>query len=169
MEILAFVLLGGVVLLVAWIYVLACKRLKDLTPKEREHWLGCGTRRLILFAVTLLSAHTHASAINPTSQPIPNDAQGAFMAAGGFQAVVNDLVIVYGIAPTHPVWGKWYVRIPLETAEAFGYWYLVQSQTGAVETKENDANRATCAAWGALGTSAAMCAESWDFGLGGCK
>ena len=111
----------------------------------------------------------HASTINRTSQQIPNDAQGAFMAAGGFQTVCNDLVLTLGIAPVYPLASKWWFRMPLEVAEAYGFWYVVQAQTGAIETKENDANRATCAAWGALGTSGALCVESWNFGLGGCR
>ena len=110
----------------------------------------------------------HASTMNPTSEPYPTDPQFAFMAVGGAQALLMDVTIMEGIAPWHPVWGKWYVRIPLETVTSFFWWRLVQSETGAVQTVENDNNRATCAAVGALVTSSVLCVESWNFGLGGC-
>jgi hypothetical protein len=121
---------------------------------------------IVILALPVLG---HASTINRTSQQIPTDPQFAFMAVGGAQTIVNDLVIDLGITPEYPWTKNWWFRVPLETGVSFGFWYLVQAQTGAVETKENDANRATCAAWGALGTSGALCVESWQFGLGGCK
>jgi hypothetical protein len=119
---------------------------------------------LCLFFCMTFNQGACASTLNPTSQKIPTDPQGAFMAAGGFQTVCNDLILDK-LLHVH----AWYIRIPLETAEAYGFWYFVQATTGAIQTPENDANRATCAAIGALGTSGALVVESWSFGLGGCK
>jgi hypothetical protein len=113
-------------------------------------------RVLALLAMLSLSATLSASTLNGSGAQIPNDPQGAFMAAGGFQTICNDFVLNRVIGVNYPVFRRWYVRMPVETAEAFGFWYFLQATTGDTPTPENDRNRATCAAIGALGTSAAL-------------
>ena len=118
--------------------------------------------KILALAILFLGASNLAwpSAVNPSGQPYPNNTQFAFMATGGAQTIFNDFFLNRVVGVKYAWARKWYIRIPLETAEAFGFWYFVQAQTGNVPTPQNDRNRATCAAAGALVTASAL---SFDF------